>query len=55
MVMADHMCPYGLKAKDLLERHGFVVEDRHLTNREEVTENLMMIGMALWMIIKLWP
>ena len=36
MVMADHMCPYGLKAKDLLERHGFVVEDRHLTNRDDV-------------------
>ena len=36
MVMADHMCPYGLKAKDLLERHGFVVEDHHLTSREGV-------------------
>lgn len=36
MVMTDHMCPYGLKAKDLLEREGFVVEDHHLTSREEV-------------------
>ncbi|PIB24550.1 glutaredoxin [Amylibacter kogurei] len=36
MVMSDHMCPYGLKAKDLLERHGFKVEDRHLESREEV-------------------
>ena len=36
MVMADHMCPHGLKAKDLLERHGFVVEDHHLTNRQDV-------------------
>lgn len=36
MVMSDHMCPYGLKAKDLLEREGFEVDDHHLTNREEV-------------------
>lgn len=36
MVMTDHMCPYGLKSKDLLERQGFQVEDRHLTSRDEV-------------------
>jgi glutaredoxin len=35
MVMPDHMCPYGLKSKDLLERRGFEVEDHHLTTREE--------------------
>lgn len=36
MVMTDHMCPYGLKSKDLLERQGFTVEDRHLTTRDAV-------------------
>ncbi len=36
MVMADHMCPYGLKSKDLLEREGYIVDDRHLTSREDV-------------------
>ena len=36
MVMSDHMCPYGLKSKDLLERQGFHVDDRHLTSRDEV-------------------
>lgn len=36
MVMTDHMCPYGMKAKDLLERNGYVVDDRHLKSREEV-------------------
>ena len=35
MVMPDHLCPYGLKSKDLLERQGFKVEDHHLTTREE--------------------
>jgi glutaredoxin len=33
MVTADHTCPYGLKAKDLLERSGFEVEDHSLTTR----------------------
>lgn len=36
MVMEDHLCPYGLKSKDLLERQGYEVEDHHLTTREEV-------------------
>ena len=35
MVMPHHTCPYGLKAKDLLERQGFPVEDHWLTTREE--------------------
>ncbi len=35
MVMDKHTCPYGLKAKDLLERQGFVVDDRWLTTREQ--------------------
>ncbi|SMC79868.1 MauE/DoxX family redox-associated membrane protein [Primorskyibacter flagellatus] len=34
MVMPDHLCPYGLKSKDLLERQGFTVEDHHLKTRE---------------------
>ena len=35
MVMPDHLCPYGLKSVDLLERKGFQVEDHHLESREE--------------------
>ena len=35
MVMDQHTCPYGLKAKHLLAREGFAVEDRWLTTREE--------------------
>ena len=38
MVMDDHLCPYGLKTKALLRRHGFHVNDHHLTTREQ-TEN----------------
>lgn len=35
MVMPTHTCPYGLKAKHLLERAGYTVDDRWLTTREE--------------------
>lgn len=35
MVMPDHVCPYGLKSKHLLEREGFDVEDHPLETREE--------------------
>ncbi|MHB9879796.1 MauE/DoxX family redox-associated membrane protein [Pacificimonas sp. ICDLI1SI03] len=35
MVMDKHVCPYGLKSRDLLERQGYRVEDHHLTTRAE--------------------
>jgi glutaredoxin len=36
MVMDKHVCPYGLKARDLLRRKGYRIDDRWLTTREEV-------------------
>ncbi|KGP62154.1 hypothetical protein EP47_13625 [Legionella norrlandica] len=36
MVMPKHVCPYGLKSKDLLQRQGYIVEDKWLTNRQQV-------------------
>ena len=38
MVMSDHLCPYGLKSKALLERKGFRVEDHQLTTRDETDD-----------------
>src|SRR5690242_1012197 len=35
MVMPDHTCPYGLKAKHLLKRSGYAVEDHHLATRDD--------------------
>ena len=35
MVMKDHICPFGLKSRDLLKREGYQVEDHWLTTREE--------------------
>ena len=36
MVLPDHVCPFGLRALQLLESSGFEVDDRHLTSRDEV-------------------
>lgn len=35
MVMDKHVCPYGTKARWLLQREGYTVEDHHLTTREQ--------------------
>jgi len=35
MVMDKHVCPYGVKARWLLQRHGYAVDDRWLATREE--------------------
>src|SRR5690349_8422044 len=35
MVMPQHVCPWGLKAVDLLKRSGFEIEDHHLASRAE--------------------
>ncbi|MCG8601439.1 MAG: glutaredoxin [Verrucomicrobiales bacterium] len=34
MVTPDHLCPWGVKALDLLRRNGFEVEDNHLESMD---------------------
>jgi glutaredoxin len=36
MVLPDHVCPYGLLAKRMLDDAGVPYEDRLLTSRDEV-------------------
>ena len=36
MILPDHTCPFGVRAKEMLEQSGFEVEDRVLGSREEV-------------------
>jgi len=36
MVLPDHTCPFGVRAKQMLEENGFSVEDRVLKSRDEV-------------------
>ena len=35
MVMPEHVCPWGLKARHLLRRQGYAVEDHWLTTKAE--------------------
>ena len=36
MVLPDHTCPFGVRAKQMLEQNGFEVEDNILGSRDEV-------------------
>jgi glutaredoxin len=36
MVLPDHTCPFGVRAKQMLEQAGYEVEDHMMTSREEV-------------------
>lgn len=36
MILPDHTCPFGVRAKEMLEDAGFQVDDRILRSREEV-------------------
>jgi glutaredoxin 3 len=44
MVLPDHVCPYGLRAKALLESAGFAIDDRQLTSREQVDSLMDELG-----------
>ena len=36
MVLPEHTCPFGVRAKQMLEGAGYAVDDRILGSREEV-------------------
>jgi glutaredoxin len=36
MVLPDHTCPFGVRAKSLLDEHGYEVDEHILSSREEV-------------------
>ena len=38
MILPDHICPFGVRAKEMLEEAGFEVDDRILSSREEVDD-----------------
>jgi len=46
MVMPGHTCPYGLKARDLLRRSGYSVEDHYLATRNETEAFKAIHGVA---------
>jgi glutaredoxin 3 len=38
MVLPEHVCPFGLRAKQMLEESGYDIDDRLLRTRQEVDE-----------------
>lgn len=36
MVLPDHTCPFGVRAKQVLEANGFEIEEHLLQTRDEV-------------------
>lgn len=36
MVLPDHTCPFGVRAKQMLERQGYNIEEHILKTRDEV-------------------
>lgn len=36
MILPEHTCPFGARAKSMLEQAGFEVDDQILGSREEV-------------------
>ncbi|HEX2559099.1 glutaredoxin domain-containing protein [Phenylobacterium sp.] len=36
MVLEDHTCPFGVRARQMLERHGYEIDEHILSTREEV-------------------
>ncbi|GAA0670434.1 glutaredoxin [Sphingomonas insulae] len=36
MVLPDHICPFGVRAKQILQAEGYEVDDHILRTREEV-------------------
>jgi glutaredoxin len=36
MILPDHTCPFGVRAKQMLEQAGYQVDDRILATRAEV-------------------
>lgn len=46
MVLPDHVCPFGVRARDLLRAHGYAIDDRVLRTRDEVEAVKAEFGVA---------
>lgn len=53
MVLADHICPFGVRAKQILQSEGFEVEDHILRTREEVDFFKVERGLATTPLIEI--
>lgn len=51
MVLPDHVCPFGLRARDLLLERGYEIDDRVLRTRDEVEAVKDEFGVATTPVI----
>ncbi len=53
MVLPDHECPFGLRAKDMLEQAGFTIDEHILSTREDVDAFKAERGLATTPLIEI--
>ncbi|WP_037502741.1 glutaredoxin family protein [Sphingomonas jaspsi] len=53
MILPEHTCPFGVRAKALLEQAGYAVDDRHLTTREDVDAFMDAHGLSTTPLIEI--
>lgn len=51
MVLPDHVCPFGIRARDLLQERGYAIDDRVLRTRDEVEAVKDEFGVATTPVI----
>ena len=53
MVLPEHECPFGLRARAMLEQAGFEIDEHLLTSREEVEAFKAERGLATTPLIEI--
>ena len=53
MVLPDHECPYGVRAKAMLEQAGFTIDEHILSTRAEVDAFKKKHGLATTPLIEI--
>ena len=53
MVLPDHECPFGVRAKAMLEEAGFTIDEHILASREEVDSFKEERGLATTPLIEI--
>ncbi len=53
MVLPDHECPFGVRAKAMLEQAGFTIDEHILSTREDVDAFKTERGLATTPLIEI--
>ena len=53
MVLPDHECPYGVRAKAMLKQAGFTIDEHILSTRAEVDAFKQKHGLATTPLIEI--